>query len=103
MYERIDAPANAEQKRDAGQALAATDIPVTELAGEKIDSVLTNAPGNGNAIGGVKVIATRRLVRRAPFGHRGHLQDLRREFSDRDHLQRIQQEAQAMIAQVLQK
>ena len=52
----------------------------TELAGETIQSTLTRAPGNDAPIGGLKVIAAERLVRRASVGHRGHLQDLRREL-----------------------
>ncbi len=56
---------------------------VTMLAGEKIEQVLDRAPGNDAPIGGIKVIAAQRLVRRAAVRHRGDLQDLRGEFQRR--------------------
>ncbi|HWT44554.1 MAG TPA: hypothetical protein VN085_01255, partial [Vicinamibacterales bacterium] len=56
VYERIDAPATAEQKRVLLQ-LTPHQIDASELAGEPIREVLTTAPGNGESIGGLKVIA----------------------------------------------
>ena len=69
-------------KEAAGGALAAADRG-TELAGEKIASILSHAPGNGAPIGGIKVMTAERLVRRASVGHRRHLQDLCRELPRR--------------------
>src|SRR5580704_11558148 len=56
VYERIDAPAKAEQRARLGK-LSPKDITVSELAGEKIEQALTTAPGDGNPIGGIKVIS----------------------------------------------
>ena len=102
LYERIDAPANAEQRTRLGK-LSPKDIPVSELAGDKIDSVLTNAPGDGNAIGGIKVITKDGWFAARPSGTEDVYKIYAESFQDRDHLQRIQKEAQAMIAQVLDK
>ncbi len=102
VYERIDAPANAEQRATLLK-LSAKDIPVTELAGEKIESVLTNAPGDGNSIGGIKVITKDGWFAARPSGTEDVYKIYAESFQDRDHLQRIQKEAQEMIAKVLDK
>ncbi len=57
-YARIDAPATREQKAKLGK-LSASDVTATELAGEQITATLTHAPGNGAAIGGLKVTTVR--------------------------------------------
>ncbi len=102
VYERIDAPASAEQRARLGK-LSAKDIPVTELAGDKIDNVLTNAPGDGNAIGGIRVTTKDGWFAARPSGTEDVYKIYAESFKDRDHLQRIQKEAQAMIADVLAK
>src|SRR5438309_9871413 len=56
VYERIDAPSTPEQKA-ALERLSPADIHATEVAGERIQRILTAAPGDGNPIGGIKVIA----------------------------------------------
>jgi len=73
-YERVDAPADAAQRK-ALSKLSGEQITSATLAGEKIESVLTKAPGNGAAIGGVKVVTASAGSRRA-LGDREHLQDL---------------------------
>ena len=74
---------------------------MSELAGDKIESVLTTAPGDGNAIGGIKVITKDGWFAARPSGTEDVYKIYAESFQDRDHLQRIQKEAQAMIAQVL--
>ena len=76
-YQRVDAPATPAQKAQLGK-LAPEAVTATELAGEPITAKLSHAPGNGAAIGGLKVVDRARLVRGAPVGHRGRLQALRR-------------------------
>jgi phosphoglucomutase len=100
VYERIDAPANAEQRARLGK-LSPKDITVSDLGGEKIESVLTTAPGDGNAIGGIKVLAKSGWFAARPSGTEDVYKIYAESFLDNGHLRRIQGEAQAMIAQVL--
>ena len=99
VYERIDAPANAPQ-RAALAKLSPQDLSVSELAGEKIERVLTVAP-DGNAIGGVKVIAKSGWFAARPSGTEDVYKIYAESFRDREHLTRIQEEAQAMVGKVL--
>lgn len=99
-YERIDAPANAEQRARLGK-LSASDITVTELAGEKIQNILTAAPGDGNPIGGVKVIAENGWFAARPSGTEDVYKIYAESFLGVDHLKKIQEEAQAMVGAVL--
>ncbi len=99
-YERIDAPANAEQ-RAALAKLSPQDIPVAELAGEKIQSILTAAPGDGNPIGGVKVIAENGWFAARPSGTEDVYKIYAESFRGRDHLKKIQEEAQSIVGSVL--
>ncbi|MGH9557783.1 MAG: phosphoglucomutase (alpha-D-glucose-1,6-bisphosphate-dependent), partial [Bryobacteraceae bacterium] len=66
-YERVDAPANAVE-RAALAKLSASDVPATKLAGEKIREILTHAPGDGNPIGGIKVISENGWFAARPSG-----------------------------------
>ena len=99
-YERIDAPANAEQ-RAALAKLSASDITVTELAGEKIQNILTAAPGDGNPIGGIKVIAESGWFAARPSGTEDVYKIYAETFRGPEHLKKIQEEAQAMVGAVL--
>ena len=100
VYERIDAPATAEQRARLGK-LSPKDIPVSELGGEKIETVLTNAPGDGNPIGGIKVVTKNGWFAARPSGTEDVYKIYAESFQDHDHLKRIQREAQVLIAQVL--
>jgi phosphoglucomutase len=99
-YERIDAPAKAEQ-RAALAKLSPQDITVTELAGEKIQNILTTAPGDGNAIGGIKVIAESGWFAARPSGTEDVYKIYAESFRSQEHLKKIQEEAQAMVSAVL--
>jgi phosphoglucomutase len=99
-YERIDAPANAEQ-RAALAKLSPSDITVTQLAGEKIQSILTRAPGDGNPIGGVKVIAENGWFAARPSGTEDVYKIYAESFRGQEHLKKIQEEAQSIVSGVL--
>jgi len=100
-YERIDAPANAEQRAALGR-LAPQDITVKELAGEKIQNILTSAPGDGNAIGGIKVVSEHGWFAARPSGTEDVYKIYAESFRGADHLKKIQEEAQAMVGAVLE-
>jgi phosphoglucomutase len=99
-YERIDAAANAEQ-RAALAKLSPQDISVTQLAGEKIESILTSAPGDGSPIGGIKVIAQNGWFAARPSGTEDVYKIYAESFRGPDQLKRIQEEAQSIVASVL--
>jgi phosphoglucomutase len=99
LYERLDAPATPEQK-DVLQALSPQQIQAAELAGEPITAILTEAPGNGSAIGGVKVITANGWFAARPSGTEDVYKIYAESFRDADHLRQIQDEAQALIAKV---
>jgi phosphoglucomutase len=99
-YERIDAPANAEQ-RAALARLSPQDITATELAGEKIQNILTAALGDGNPIGGIKVIAQNGWFAARPSGTEDVYKIYAETFLGPEHLKKIQEEAQAMVGAVL--
>jgi phosphoglucomutase len=99
-YERIDAPANAGQ-RAALAKLSPQDITVTQLAGEKIQNILTTAPGDGKPIGGIKVMAENGWFAARPSGTEDVYKIYAESFRGPEHLKKIQEEAQAMVAAVL--
>jgi phosphoglucomutase len=100
FYERIDAPANAAQ-RAALARLSPKDVAASELGGEKIENILTAAPGDGNPIGGVKVITKNGWFAARPSGTEDVYKIYAESFRGRDHLTRIQKEAQALVGGVL--
>ena len=97
VYERIDAPATPEQKAIL-QQLSPPQIHAAELAGEKIQAILTTAPGNGSPIGGIKVIAENGWFAARPSGTEEVYKIYAESFQSREHLRRIQEEAQTLIA-----
>jgi phosphoglucomutase len=100
FYERVDAPASAEQ-RAALAKLSPADIQVGGLAGEKIQRILTAAPGDNNSIGGVKVITENGWFAARPSGTEDVYKIYAESFSGGKHLARIQEEARAIVAAVL--
>ena len=96
VYARIDAPATAAQKAVL-QKLSPQAIDATLLAGDPIESMLTSAPGNGAAIGGLKVVTAQGWFAARPSGTEEVYKLYAESFRGSEHLQRIQQEAQAIL------
>jgi phosphoglucomutase len=83
--------------------LSPKDISVSDLAGEKIEHILTTAPGDGNEIGGVKVIAENGWFAARPSGTEDVYKIYAESFRGQEHLRRIQEEAQSIVGAVLSK
>jgi len=100
VYQRMDAPANREQKAILAK-LSADSIKSAELAGEPVINVMTSAPGDGNAIGGVKVVAKDGWFAARPSGTEDIYKIYAESFKGEDHLKRIQEEAQVIVGRAL--
>jgi phosphoglucomutase len=100
VYERIDAPATPEQKAVLSK-LSPEQIKATELAGDKIAAMLTKAPGNGAAIGGLKVVTENGWFAARPSGTEDVYKLYAESFKGKEHLRRIQEEAQAIVSHAL--
>ena len=100
LYERIEASATPEQKALLGK-LSPQQIRLTELAGEKIQAVLTHAQGNGAPIGGLKVTAASGWFAARPSGTENIYKIYAESFRGADHLRRILEEAQAIVNDAL--
>lgn len=100
VYERIDAPATPQQKA-ALEKLSPNDIHVVEVAGQKVQRILSTAPGDGNPIGGIKVIANDGWFAARPSGTEEIYKIYAESFLGPDHLRRIQEEAQAIVSEAL--
>jgi phosphoglucomutase len=96
LYERIDAPATAQQK-EVLKNLSPQMVRAEELAGETITAKLTKAPGNGAPIGGLKVVTENGWFAARPSGTEDIYKLYAESFKGHDHLRRIQAEAQAII------
>lgn len=99
-YKRIDAPATLEQKERLGK-LSPRQVKQSELAGEKIQTILTEAPGNGASIGGLKVITRNGWFAARPSGTEDIYKIYAESFNGKEHLDRILEEAQTIISEVL--
>jgi phosphoglucomutase len=99
-YDRIDAAATPEQK-EALERLSPEQVRFTDLAGEKIRTVLTHAPGNGAAIGGIKVIAENGWFAARPSGTENIYKIYAESFRGEEHLRRILDEAQTIVDEAL--
>jgi phosphoglucomutase len=100
VYERIDSPATPQQKQILSK-LAPSDVTVTGLAGEKITSVITTAPGSNDPIGGIKVSTASSWFAIRPSGTEDVYKLYAESFKGRDHLRVVQSEAQAIIQTAL--
>ncbi|MCE5242427.1 MAG: phosphoglucomutase (alpha-D-glucose-1,6-bisphosphate-dependent) [Syntrophobacteraceae bacterium] len=97
VYERIDAPATPRQK-EAFRTLTPESITATSLAGDRIQATLTRAPGNGEPIGGLKVVTENGWFAARPSGTEDIYKIYAESFQGKAHLSRIQEEAQAIVA-----
>ncbi len=98
VYERIDAPATPEQKAVL-QNLSPAQVQAADFAGEKIEAMLTTAPGNGAPVGGLKVVTANGWFAARPSGTESVYKLYAESFLGESHLRRIQKEAQELIAQ----
>ncbi|MEY4706021.1 MAG: Phosphoglucomutase [Nitrospirota bacterium] len=100
VYERIDASATPEQKMILSK-LSQDQVQASELAGDPILAKLTTAPGNGAAIGGLKVVTEQGWFAARPSGTEDVYKLYAESFRGKAHLKQIQEEAQALIANAL--
>jgi phosphoglucomutase len=100
LYERIDVHASAEQKAVLAR-LSPEDIGIAELAGERVRTVLTTAPGSGDAIGGIKVIGQSGWFAARPSGTEDVYKLYAESFAGEAHLRAIQEQARATIERSL--
>jgi phosphoglucomutase len=97
VYERMEAPANPEQKA-ALKALSPDMVTADELAGEKILAKLTHAPGNGAPIGGLKVVTENGWFAARPSGTEDIYKIYAESFKGAEHLAQIQDEAKTIVS-----
>jgi phosphoglucomutase len=100
LYDRVEAPATPGQKELLAK-LSPQQVKITELAGEKIQTVLTNAPGNGAPIGGLKVIAESGWFAARPSGTEDIYKIYAETFRGAEHLRHILEEAQTIVNDAL--
>jgi phosphoglucomutase len=99
-YARVDAPADREQKARLGR-LAADDVEATELAGEPIVDTLTEAPGNGEAVGGLKVTTRSAWFAASPSGTEDVYKIYAESFRGEEHLGQVQEAARDLVSRAL--
>ena len=100
LYDRVEASATPEQKRVLAK-LSSKQIQAADLAGEKIESILTEAPGNGAAIGGMKVATKNAWFAARPSGTENIYKIYAESFVGQEHLARVLEEAQAIVNKAL--
>jgi phosphoglucomutase len=100
FYDRVEAPATSDQKRELAR-LSPGQVRLTELAGEKIETVLTHAPGNDAPIGGLKVMAEKGWFAARPSGTEDIYKIYAESFRGTDHLHRNLAEAQTIVGAAL--
>jgi phosphoglucomutase len=102
VYDRVEAPVTPEGKA-ALKKLSAQQVKSTELAGEKIEAILTTAPGNHAAIGGLKVATANGWFAARPSGTENIYKIYAESFKGEDHLKRIVTEAQTIVDNAIGK
>jgi phosphoglucomutase len=102
IYKRIDAPATPDQKQVLSN-LSPEDIVSTELAGETITAILTEAPGNNAKIGGLKVVTENGWFAARPSGTENIYKIYMESFLGEQHLAQIEKEAQDIVNQAFKK
>ncbi|HET9127284.1 MAG TPA: phosphoglucomutase, alpha-D-glucose phosphate-specific, partial [Propionibacteriaceae bacterium] len=99
-YARVDADANRDQKARLSR-LSPADVTATEVAGEKIVAILTEAPGNGAPIGGVKVVTENAWFAARPSGTEDKYKIYAESLKSAEHLAAVQQEARQVVSAAL--
>ncbi|HET6255716.1 MAG TPA: phosphoglucomutase (alpha-D-glucose-1,6-bisphosphate-dependent) [Puia sp.] len=102
VYDRVEAPVTPEGKA-ALKKLSGQQVKTTELAGEKIEAILTTAPGNQAAIGGLKVATANGWFAARPSGTENIYKIYAESFKGKDHLRRIVTEAQTIVDDAIGK
>ncbi len=100
VYDRVEAPATPQQKEILGK-LSPQQVRSTDLAGEKVQAILTTAPGNGAPIGGLKVAAESGWFAARPSGTEDIYKIYAESFRGADHLRLILEEAQTIVSDAL--
>jgi phosphoglucomutase len=100
FYARTDAPATPDQKAKLGK-LSPEQVTAKALAGDEIEAILTNAPGDGNAIGGLKVTTRNGWFAARPSGTENIYKIYAESFVSEQHLRDLQHEAQALVTTAL--
>ena len=100
VYARIDAAATREQKAALGK-LSPSDVTATTLAGEEITARLTEAPGNGAPVGGLKVTTENAWFAARPSGTEDVYKIYAESFKGEEHLRQVQAEAKALVDGVI--
>jgi phosphoglucomutase len=99
-YARVDAPANREEKAKLAK-LDPSAVTANELAGEPITAILTRAPGNDAAIGGLKVVTESAWFAARPSGTEDVYKIYAESFRGKDHLAEVQEAARAVVSAAL--
>jgi phosphoglucomutase len=102
VYDRVEAPVTPEGK-SALKKLSGEQVKTTELAGEKIEAIMTTAPGNQAAIGGLKVATANGWFAARPSGTENIYKIYAESFKGKDHLGRIVTEAQMIVDKAIGK
>jgi phosphoglucomutase len=100
FYDRVDAPATRDEKAILSK-LSPAQVTATELAGSKIQAVLTTAPGNGKPIGGLKAVTDEGWFAARPSGTEEIYKIYAESFRGKEHLRQIVEEAQALVTAAL--